>query len=199
MGRASLPARHNVFDSTFQCVAVRLVPFGLTWQHLKAQAIQESNLDPKAVSPTGPRGIMQFTADTGSEYGLFEEADFFDPGKSIDAGARYMAWLLEILRDGTIIGGRKIDPVLQSFECWQMALAAYNQGIGNLSKAVDRSRRFGVDVTEWACVANGYTPIMLTGPRCREVLNYVARIKKVYALLKQHDTLPPAMPKSAAA
>lgn len=192
MGRANLPDNHNRYDRTFQCAAKGLLTHRLTWLHLKAQAIQESALKPDAVSPTGPRGIMQFTAATGAEWGLHEEADFFDPGKSIDAGARYMAHLLKMLEDGVTILGRKIEPVPHSFERWQMALAAYNQGIGNLSKAIERAKHFQVDITDWGCVANGYAPVMLRGPRIREVLNYVARIKKILTLLKIEHTPPVA-------
>lgn len=198
MGQIRLPDNHSRYDRTFQCAATCLLPHRVTWLHLKAQAIQESALNPDAVSPTGPRGIMQFTAATGEEWGLHEEADFFDPSKSIDAGARYMAHLLKMLRSGVTILDRKIEPVPHSFERWQMALAAYNQGIGNLSKAIERAKHFQVDVTDWGCVANGYAPIMLRGPRIREVLNYVARIKKILTLLKIEHT-PLAAERSAAA
>lgn len=173
------------------------MPHGLSWLHLKAQGIQESALNPDAVSPTGPRGIMQFTAATGRSYGLVEAADFFDPVKSITAGSRYMAYLLTLLAAGSTIAGRRIEPVSDIFERWQFALAAYNQGIGNLSKAVERARRYKVDVTEWACVAHEYVSF-LSAPRCREVLNYGARIKKIHALLKQ-DYTPPAAARAAAA
>lgn len=198
MGRASLPSDHGRFDRTFQCAATHLLPHGLTWLHLKAQAIQESALKPDAVSPTGPRGIMQFTKATGNEWGLHEDADFFDPAKSIDTGACYMTHLLNLLRDGVVIQGRKIKPVPDTFERWQFALAAYNQGIGNLSKAVEHARGFGIDATDWACVAHEYAPIMLPAQRCREVLNYVARIKKVLTLLKIEHTPPAAAAARAA-
>lgn len=197
MGRGSLPANHSRYDKAFQCAAARLLAHGLTWPHLKAQGIQESALKPDAVSPTGPRGIMQFTAATGRQYGLVEDADFFDPTKSIDAGARHMTYLLTLLAAGATIRGRKIEPVSDTFERWQFALAAYNQGEGNLSKAVERARHFGVDATDWACVAHEYAPIMLPGPRCKEVLNYVARIKKIHALLKTEYS-PPAAARAAA-
>lgn len=198
MGRLILPADHNRFDEAFQCAGVHLASHGLTWLHLKAQGIQESLLDPRAVSPTGPRGIMQFTKATGKEWGLITEEDFFDPVKSIDAGARYMAYLLTMLAAGTTIVGRKIRPVPDTFERWQMALAAYNQGIGNLSKVVESAHRSRIDATDWACVAHEYAPPRLPGPRCKEVLNYVARIKKYYAILKVEPT-PPAAARAVAA
>ena len=194
----TLPKDHRCFDDAFRCAAEVLTSNGLTWLHLKAQAIQESALKPDAISPTGPRGIMQFTAATGREWGLLKDAEFFNPEKSIEAGARYMDHLLKLLRDGVEIQKRRIGPVPNTFERWQFALAAYNQGIGNLSKAVERAHRFEVDTADWACVAHEYSPIMLTAKRIQEVLNYVARIKKILTLLKIEHTPPAAAAARAA-
>ena len=185
MGRLSLPKDHRRFDGAFQCAAHYIEPHGLTWLHLKAQAIQESFLDPDAVSPTGPRGIMQFTASTGKGYGLVRDEDFFSPEKSIQAGADHMRYLLSLLEHGAVIlSGEKLDPVADKYERWQCALAAYNQGQGTLLKAVKKARNFKIATDDWACLASKYTVLILPGPRCKEVLNYVARIKKYLAILK---------------
>lgn len=67
------------------------VPFDL----LIAQAGQESGFDPKAVSKTGARGVMQILPSTASQpgYGLapIDHEDLWDPRKNILFGARYLA------------------------------------------------------------------------------------------------------------
>ncbi|MBS0878865.1 MULTISPECIES: transglycosylase SLT domain-containing protein [unclassified Tatumella] len=55
----------------------------------------ESNYNPNAVSPTGPKGLGQFTKATGAAYGLNSDADFFNPDKSIDASAHLISDLLQ--------------------------------------------------------------------------------------------------------
>lgn len=64
---------------------------GVSYDLLKQVAWVESRFNNRAVSPTKPRGLMQFTKATGNAYGLVTDEDFFDPQKSIDAGARYLS------------------------------------------------------------------------------------------------------------
>lgn len=209
MGRLILPADHRRFDKTFQCAAEHLASHGLTWLHLKAQGIQESLLDPKAVSHTGPRGIMQFTKSTGKEWGLITEADFFDPAKSIAAGARYMAEILDWYRDGAVIlQGRHLSPVcdaveteeweMDEMERWQLALATYNFGAGKMLQVIEAARARKLDPTDWGCAANCITVLLTNAEKIREVLLYVAYIKKYYALLKIEHTPPAAAAARAA-
>jgi hypothetical protein len=80
---------------------------GVSAALLAAQLLAESNFDPRAVSPTGARGIAQFMPATAAAYGL---ADPFDAGAAIDAQARLMADLLD------------------RFGSARLALAAYNAG-----------------------------------------------------------------------
>jgi soluble lytic murein transglycosylase-like protein len=90
---------------------------------LAAQCAAESDWNPLAVSPVGARGLMQFMPATWAEWGLGK--DPFDPRASLDAGCRYMVWLME------------------KFFAWdnqtEAALAAYNFGIGNLRHARNRA------------------------------------------------------------
>ena len=67
----------------------------------------ESNFNPDAVSPKGAQGAMQIMPATGRGLGL---KDVFDPEANLDAGARYLAMLL------------------QEFSRTDLALAAYNAG-----------------------------------------------------------------------
>ncbi|WP_312480042.1 transglycosylase SLT domain-containing protein [Stutzerimonas nitrititolerans] len=104
---------------------------GVSYALLHKQLFVESSFNPQAVSPTGPRGLGQFTKATGRAYGLVTDEDFFDPAKSIDAAARHMKDNLKIA-DGDEL----------------RALLAYNQGAGKLGRpqleAYDRGDLSGV-------------------------------------------------------
>ena len=79
---------------------------------LKAIIMAESSFNPKAVSSRGAQGLMQLMPQTAESLGV---ADAFDPGKNIDAGAKYFRQLLNHL------GGDV-----------ELALAAYNAGVQNV-------------------------------------------------------------------
>jgi soluble lytic murein transglycosylase-like protein len=76
----------------------------------------ESAFDPRAVSRKGARGLMQLMPATAGRFGLGAE-EIHDPAKNLDAGARYLAWLLERF------GGDLLR-----------ALAAYNAGEGTVER-----------------------------------------------------------------
>ncbi len=91
---------------------------------LKYLAVVESALNPKAKSYVGATGLWQFMFGTGKIYGLKVNSyvdDRNDPLKSTDAACQYMLKLYEI------------------FDDWNLALAAYNSGPGNVNKAIRRS------------------------------------------------------------
>jgi hypothetical protein len=62
--------------------------YGLPPQYLAGLIQYESKGDPNAVSPTGARGLGQFTKGTGAQYGL-NRRNVFDPAANIDATARF--------------------------------------------------------------------------------------------------------------
>jgi membrane-bound lytic murein transglycosylase D len=91
---------------------------------LKYLAVVESALNPKAKSPVGATGLWQFMYGTGKIYGLKVNSyvdDRNDPLKSTEAACQYMLKLYDI------------------FDDWNLALAAYNSGPGNVNKAIRRS------------------------------------------------------------
>ena len=88
---------------------------GVSYDYLHKKIFNESSFNPNAKSPTGPRGLGQFTKATGAAYGLVTDEDFFDPGKSIAASARHTADLLKTYK------GDYLKTAL-----------AYNQGNGRL-------------------------------------------------------------------
>lgn len=68
---------------------------GVSYDLLRKVGWNESRFKADAQSPTGPRGVMQFTKATGKAYGLQNDADFANPQKSIQAGAAYLADLVK--------------------------------------------------------------------------------------------------------
>ncbi|WP_026977297.1 LysM peptidoglycan-binding domain-containing protein [Flavobacterium tegetincola] len=91
---------------------------------IKYLSIVESALNPKAVSRVGATGLWQFMYATGKEYNL--NVDSFvdersDPIKSSKAAAQYMTNMYRIFGD------------------WELVLASYNSGAGNVAKAIRRS------------------------------------------------------------
>jgi membrane-bound lytic murein transglycosylase D len=87
-------------------------------------SIVESGLDPKIKSKMGAMGLWQFMPATGRMYGMQVNADIddrMDPEKSTDAAAKYLKSLYKM------------------FGNWEVALAAYNCGPGNVRKAIRRS------------------------------------------------------------
>jgi len=91
---------------------------------LKYLAVVESALKPRAKSRVGATGLWQFMFATGKQYGL-EVSSYVDercdPLRSTNAAAEYLAALYKTFGD------------------WDLALAAYNSGPGNVTKAIRRS------------------------------------------------------------
>ena len=91
---------------------------------LKYLPVIESALNPVAVSRAGATGLWQFMLRTGKGYGLEVNSlvdERRDPHKSTDAAARYLKDLYAIYGD------------------WNLVIAAYNCGPGNVNKAIARS------------------------------------------------------------
>nr|DAO40075.1 MAG TPA: Internal virion protein D [Caudoviricetes sp.] len=86
------PNEPHEYDALFQQAADT---HGVSYGLLRKVGWVESRFKPTAQSPTGPRGVMQFTKATGRAYGLQSDEDFNNPAKSIDAGARLFADLIK--------------------------------------------------------------------------------------------------------
>jgi membrane-bound lytic murein transglycosylase D len=98
---------------------------------LKYLPIIESALNPKAISRQRATGLWQFMLRTSKSYGLETNSlveERFDPQKSTWAAVRYLKDLYEIYKD------------------WNLVLAAYNCGPGNVNKAI---RRAGGSTDYW--------------------------------------------------
>lgn len=93
-------------------------------EELKAMAIIESAMNPVAVSRVGAKGMWQFMYNMAKHYGLHIDSfvdERMDPVKSAEAAAQYLQDSYEIFGD------------------WNLAIASYNCGAGNVNKAIRRS------------------------------------------------------------
>jgi membrane-bound lytic murein transglycosylase D len=134
---------------------------------LKYLSVIESMLLPKARSRAGALGLWQFMYGTGKLFGLVENSfidERMDPLKATDAACRYLKKLYEIYND------------------WNLALAAYNAGPGNVNKAI---RRAEGKTTYWEI--RPFLP--------RETQNYVPRFM-AFAYLMEHHQLHNLVPAS---
>ncbi len=124
---------------------------------LKYLAVVESALNPSACSRAGARGLWQFMYTTGKLYNLQVTSytdERSDPVKSTIAACQYLKFLYDMFGD------------------WQLAIAAYNCGPMEISKAI---RRSGGKVNFWAIrpylpkETEGYVPAFIA---VNYVLNY---------------------------
>ena len=93
-------------------------------EELKYLPVIESGLNPNACSPMGACGLWQFMPRTAKNSGLEVNSlvdERFDPIKATDAACRFLKSLYRIYGD------------------WNLVIAAYNCGPGNINKAVHRS------------------------------------------------------------
>ena len=93
-------------------------------EELKAMAVIESAMNPLAVSRVGAKGMWQFMYSTAKIYGLHIDSfvdERLDPIKAAHAAAQYLQDAYEIFGD------------------WNLAIASYNCGAGNVNKAIRRS------------------------------------------------------------
>lgn len=114
----------------FELFEEKLAQYGLPLE-LKYLAVIESGLRPQVKSRAGALGLWQFMYRTGLYYGLNENSyidERMDPEKATDAACRYLKKLFDIYGD------------------WNLALASYNAGPGNVNKAI---RRSGGKKTYW--------------------------------------------------
>jgi membrane-bound lytic murein transglycosylase D len=124
---------------------------------LKYLPVIESAFNPSAVSRAGAAGLWQFMLETGKIYGLESNSlvdERLDPIKSTWAAARYLKELYTIYGD------------------WNLVIAAYNCGPGNINKAIHRA---GGESDYWKIYSylpketQGYVPAFIAA---NYVMNY---------------------------
>ena len=150
----------------------------LDWELLAAVGYQESHWNPRAVSPTGVRGVMMLTQSTASQLGV---SDRQDPAQSILGGARYLRSMLDRLPERIEMPDR----------LW-LALAAYNIGLGHLEDARVITQRQGKNPDRWVDVKahlplltqeRWYSQTRFGYARGYEAVNYVSNVRTFYEIL----------------
>ncbi|MBT3922888.1 MAG: transglycosylase SLT domain-containing protein [Nitrospina sp.] len=128
----------------------------------------ESSFDPEALSPKGAMGLGQIMPDTAKELGLDISGDkapgsVWHPESNLDASARYLKKLYDKYRKEGITDK----------EAWKFAAGAYNAGMGNISKAINKIS-YG-PVKKWNQVAEVLPQV--TGKYSQETIRYVNRLR----------------------
>jgi membrane-bound lytic murein transglycosylase F len=127
------PRHTREYDEHFQKYAKRYFGPHFDWRWFKAQAITESNLDPRARSPAGAVGLMQVLPSTFREIQganpHFRDID--EPRWNIAAGIWYDRYLYR--QDAW----KDLDDENQLL----LAFAGYNAGLGGALRAFRKTPR----------------------------------------------------------
>ncbi|MBA3985438.1 MAG: LysM peptidoglycan-binding domain-containing protein [Flavobacteriales bacterium] len=146
--RKSLQRLMNLSNYYFPMFEQELDKYNLPLE-IKYLAIVESALNPRARSRVGATGLWQFMFPTGKMFGMDVSSyvdERSDPLRATEAACKYLSSLHNVFND------------------WDLALAAYNSGPGNVSKAI---RRSGGEKNYWKIRHNlpretaGYVPAFL--------------------------------------
>ena len=117
---AALQRKSEYYFPIFENIIARhQLPYELCYL-----SIVESALNPQARSHMGAAGLWQFMPATGKRYGLEVNSlvdERMDPIRSTEAACKYLSDLYDMFND------------------WNLAIAAYNCGPGNVNKAIHRA------------------------------------------------------------
>lgn len=127
-----LAAKAATYEGLIQQAAKR---HGVSAGLIKSVMAAESCYREMVVSPKGAAGLMQLMPETAEELGVF---DIFDPAENINAGTRYLAWLVRRYNGS-----------------YTHAIAAYNAGPGRIEQ--------NAPVTISFAETRGYIRKVLTG------------------------------------
>jgi hypothetical protein len=126
----------------------------------------ESGFDPDAKSSRGAMGLGQLMPATAIELGLNLKEDnsigsVLHPESNLDASARYLRNLFDkYTKEG-----------ISDNEAWNFAAGAYNAGMGNIAKAIEKAGT----VSKWDQVADILPEI--TGKYSSETIRYVNNLR----------------------
>lgn len=153
----------------------------IDWQLLAAVAYQESHWNPRAISPTGVKGIMMLTKVTAKDLGV---EDRTVPAQSIKGGAQYLRELSDMF-----------PPEISKLDKLWFTLAAYNVGIGHLADARLITKQRGGNPDKWIDVKESLPLLRLKRwhkktrygyARGNEPVKYVENIRSYYDILHWH-------------
>lgn len=169
--RKKLPKYRKTFEKAARDV-------DLDWRMLAAIGYQESHWNPRAISPTGVRGIMMLTENTATGMGV---SDRIDPTQSIEGGAAYLLRMK-----------RRFPAAIKEPDRTWFALAAYNVGYGHVQDARQLARDEGSDHNLWINVkktlplltqSSWYSQTKHGYARGWEPVMYVENVRNYYDIL----------------
>jgi membrane-bound lytic murein transglycosylase F len=152
---------------------------GFDWRLVAAVIYQESHFNPRAVSYTGVRGLMQLTTDTAEELGVNNR---LDPEQSIAGGVKYLRRLYDRFED------------IPGFDRMLFTLASYNVGYGHVRDAQKIAAAKKLDPTKWSSLKEVlpllrypayYQQAEFGYARGTESVRYVRRILTYYDILRR--------------
>jgi len=114
----------------------------------------ESNFDSSAHNASGASGLMQLMPGTSKELGV---SNVFDPAQNVEGGSKYLSQMMAAFNNDK-----------------ELALAAYNWGIGNVKNALRKS--------------GGATFADISGYAPSETRNYVSKIMSDFNARKSNET-----------
>ena len=133
----------------------------------------ESAFNPVALSTSRASGIWQFIPSTGKHYGLNQDF-WMDSRRDVLAGTEKALTYLNKLHG--------------DFDDWQLALAGYNWGEGNVAKAIAKNRAKGLPTTYQSLAMPAETANYL--PKLQAVKNIVRDPEKFGLVLADIPDAP---------
>ena len=165
---ASLQRKADYYFPLFEDILGKYdLPFELCYL-----PVIESALNPQARSHMGAVGLWQFMPATGKKYGLEVNSlvdERMDPIRSTEAACRFLKVLYSIFGD------------------WNLVIAAYNCGPGNVNKAIHRAggkRDFWSIYPFLPKETRGYLPIFIAA-------SYAMNYAQVHGICPASDLLYP--------
>jgi membrane-bound lytic murein transglycosylase MltF len=167
----SKPEARSRFQSVSKLMQEYSDRYGFDWLMVAALGYQESKLDQSKRSPAGAVGIMQLLPSTAADPKIGIN-DIHLADRNVHAGVKYLNVLREVYFNDSAISA--LDRVLLSF-------AAYNAGLGNISRARAWAKKRGLDPDRWF----GHVEVAAARTISREPVTYVRNIFKYYVTYKK--------------
>jgi soluble lytic murein transglycosylase-like protein len=177
IGRASAAREQkkvtDQYDPSFKKYTKRYFGPAFDWRVFKAQAMAESELNPRARSHVGARGLMQLMPST---FGTIQSArpeftSIDDPEWNIAAGIMHDRYLWTLWKN-------QPDDERRRF-----MVGSYNAGEGTISRACSVARLAQLDDTRWPNIEQVAPKVQRW--RYRETVGYVRKIEANYDTLKK--------------
>ena len=163
----------NCYDIYFEEYGKAIFEGLIDLRWLKAMAVVESGLNPKAVSKAGAIGVMQLMPGTASDMAErlnIPDAPLF-PHINIRMGILYARRCWNIWKKE------------KGVERLRFMLGSYNAGPANMIEAQKLAHTWGLPTDEWASIIAALPEI--TGPYAQETIVYVARVESLFETLKE--------------